>query len=220
MVAAAHADNVMTHNEPARSLAVQRRRESRRDEFRIQERLTHLLNRHLDPATSFWCSLENRPLSMLSGLYGRRRGIVAGMPDLVVIQARGDGLVRVACVELKSRAGVASQSQKEVRDRMLSVGIAWWLARSPRAALAALRRSDIAFRREWKEPQLAKWEGPFENPHARLPQHPRVAAERAAARKRWRERQRIRDAAQRAAAARYEGAQTPDGPSPAVVRAD
>ena len=171
------------------AFAVERRRASQREEWRMQERLTHLLNRYLDPATSFWCSLENRPLSMLSGLYGRRRGIVAGMPDLVAIQARGDGLVRVACVELKSRAGVASQSQKEVRNRMLPVGIAWWLARSPRAALAALRRSGIAFRREWKEPQLAKWEGPFENPHARLPQHPRVAAQRAAARKRWRLRQ-------------------------------
>ena len=163
----------MTDNDATGSLAVQRRRESRQDEGRIQERLTHLLNRYLDPATSFWCSLENKPLSMLSALYGRRRGILAGMPDLLVIQARGDGLVRVACVELKSRAGVASQSQKEVRNRMLPVGIAWWLARSPRAALAALRRSDIAFRREWKEPQLAKWEGPFENPHARLPQRDR-----------------------------------------------
>ena len=111
------------------------------------------------------------------------------MPDLVAIQARGDGLVRVACCELKSPAGIASKSQQKIRDRMMPIGIAWWLARSPRAALAALRRSGIAFRREWKEPQLAKWEGPFENPHARLPQHPRVAAQRAAARKRWRLRQ-------------------------------
>jgi hypothetical protein len=188
-MAVANTHNIMSDNERAGSFAAQRRRESRREEFRMQERLTHLLNRYLDPTTSFWCSLENRPLSMLSGLYGRRRGIVAGMPDLVVFQGRSDGLVRVACVELKSRAGVASQSQKEVGDRMLPVGIAWWLARSPRAALAALRRSGIAFRREWKEPQLAKWEGPFENPHSRLAQHPRVAAERAAARKRWRLRQ-------------------------------
>ena len=163
----------MTDNDATASLAVQRRRESRQDEGRIQERLTHLLNRYLDPATSFWCSLENKPLSMLSALYGRRRGILAGMPDLLVIQARGDGLVRVACCELKSPAGIASKSQQKIRDRMMPIGIAWWLARSPRAALAALRRSGIAFRREWKEPQLAKWEGPFENPHARLPQRDR-----------------------------------------------
>ena len=191
----------MTDNDATASLAVQRRRESRQDEGRIQERLTHLLNRYLDPATSFWCSLENKPLSMLSALYGRRRGILAGMPDLLVIQARGDGLVRVACCELKSPAGIASKSQQKIRDRMMPIGIAWWLARSPRAALAALRRSGIAFRREWKEPQLAKWEGPFENPHARLPQHPRVAAERAAARKRWRLRQanRARETAKLAA---------------------
>ena len=189
MAAAANTHNVMTDNESAGSFAVKRRRESRREEFRIQERLTHLLNRYLDPATSFWCSLENRPLSMLSGLYGRRRGIVAGMPDLVVFQARSDGLVRVACVELKSRAGVASQSQKEVRDRMLPVGIAWWMARSTNAAMTALRMSNIMFRREWKERKLKPWEGPFADPNKRLPQHPRVAAERAAARKRWRLRQ-------------------------------
>src|SRR6476646_3580689 len=51
-----------------------------------------------------------------------------------------------------------------------------------------------------------------QHPTAR-PRAPNVAARRRAARQRWRERQRIRVAAQRAAAVRYEGAQTPDGPA-------
>jgi hypothetical protein len=36
-------------------------------------------------------------------------------------------------------------------------------------------------------------EGPFENPHARLPQHPTVARERAAAQQRYRQRRRKRE---------------------------
>jgi hypothetical protein len=172
------------------AFAVERRRACRKEEWQMQEQLTHLLNRHLDPATSFFCSLENKPLTMLSGLFGKRRGILRGMPDVMVIQARGDGLVRTVFIELKAKAGIASRSQKEICNRMLPVGIQWWLARSPRAALAALQRSDIAFRREWKEPLLGKWEGPFCDPTMRLPQHPKVAAQRRAARRRWRERQR------------------------------
>jgi hypothetical protein len=39
---------------------------------------------------------------------------------------------------------------------------------------------------EWLEP----WEGPFGNPYARLPQHPQVTRERAAARQRSRGRER------------------------------
>jgi hypothetical protein len=47
--------------------------------------------------------------------------------------------------------------------------------------------------------EIERWEGPFENPHARLPQYPEVAAERAAAQQRYRERRREREAAQLAA---------------------
>jgi len=60
----------------------------------------------------------------------------------------------------------------------------------------ALHRSRVPFRRKWEPPQLPDWEGPFANPTRKLPQAPDVAAERTAARKRWRERQRARAAAQ------------------------
>ena len=52
----------------------------------------------------------------------------------------------------------------------------------------------------------------------RLPQAPDVATRRRAARRRSRERQRVRHAAQPVAAARYERAQTPVGPLPAAAR--
>ena len=52
----------------------------------------------------------------------------------------------------------------------------------------ALHLSGVVLCRPWKPPRL-KWEGPFAGPTQRLPQAPEVA-ERAVARKRWRERQR------------------------------
>jgi hypothetical protein len=72
-------------------------------------------------------------------------------------------------------------------------------ARSARAALTALVRSGVVFRREWKLAQLRPWEGPFGDPTQRKPHHPKVAAKRREAKRRSRERQRARQAATPAA---------------------
>ena len=101
----------------------------------------------------------------------------------------------------------------QVRSEMLPAGADWWLVRSARAALMALHLSGVVFRRKWKPPRLQPWEGPFADPTQRLPQAPGVAARRRAARRRWLSRQRAR-----VATARYEGAQTPDGPVLAAAR--
>jgi hypothetical protein len=187
----------------AESFAVQRRRESRREEWTEQTKLAGMLAKYLDPACTFWTSLENKPLSRLGGIFQKRRGVRSGLPDVLVIWRR-----KPIFVELKSRAGVASKVQKQVRLEMLRAGADWWLARSARAALMALHLSGVVFRRRWKPPRLKPWEGPFADPHQRLPQAPDVAARRRTARRRWRERHRAR-ATQRAATARYERAQTP-----------
>jgi hypothetical protein len=101
---------------------------------------------------------------------------------------------------MQSRRGVASKVQRQIRDELLAAGVKfWWLARTPRAFLIALHRSGVPLIR-WNPPKkLARWEGPFENPHARLPQHPAVARERAAAQQRYRQRRREREAARLAA---------------------
>ena len=201
----------MTDNEAAGSFVAQRRRESRRQEWTEQTKLAEMLDKYLDPADTFWTSLENKPISRLSGIFQKRRGVRSGLPDVQVIW-RGKPIF----VELKSRAGVASKTQKKIRLEMLPAGADWWLTRSARAALMALHLSGVVFRRRWKPPRLKPWEGPFADPNQRLPQAPDVAALRRAARRRWRARQRAR-AAQCAAAARYEGAQTPVGPLPAAT---
>jgi hypothetical protein len=51
------------------------------------------------------------------------------------------------------------------------------------------------FRRRWKPPRLKPWEGPFADPTQQLPEAPDVAAQRRAARQRWRAHQRAREAA-------------------------
>jgi hypothetical protein len=194
------------------SFAVRRRRESRRQEWTEQTKLAEMLAKYLDPTDTFWTSLENKPISRLSGIFQRRRGVRSGLPDVHVIW-RGKPIF----VELKSRAGVASKAQKQVRLEMLPAGAAWYMARSARAAVMALHLSGVVFRRHWTPPRLKPWEGPFADPAQRLPQAPDVAARRRAARRRWRLRRRARGA-QRAATACHKGPQTPDGPALAVAR--
>jgi hypothetical protein len=155
-------------------------------------KLTALLEAYCDPATTWWTAHDVVASSATSGAMRRRRGVRAGLPDTQIIY-RGKPIF----IELKSRAGVASRSQKQTRTELLVAGAIWWMARSARAAMTALLLSDVVFRRRWRAPKLAAWEGPFSTP-GRLPQHPRVKAERAAARRRWRERQRARAATESA----------------------
>ena len=201
---------------PAASLAAVRRRDNRREEWRQHERLASLLRRYL-PKDVFWTSLENAPRSRLGGLFARRRNVRAGIPDLLII-ASGELILKVIFIELKSKRGVLSAAQRQVRAELVKVGCSWWLARSARSALVALHKEGVGFKRRWQPPKrLRPWEGPFLGTEKRLPQHPQVANERRAARRRWRLRQRAR-AAQRAGTARYEGAQTPDGPALEAAR--
>jgi hypothetical protein len=143
-----------------------------------------MLGKYLDPADTFWTSLENKPISRIAGIFQKRRGCRSGIPDELVL-FRGKPIF----VELKSRAGVATKMQKQVRVELLQAGANWWMARSARAALMALHLSGVVFRRQWKPPRLKPWEGPFADPTQRLPQAPEVAARRRVARRRWRARQ-------------------------------
>jgi hypothetical protein len=95
----------MTDNEAAGSFATQRRRESRREEWSEQTKLARLLTKYFDPTCTFWTSLENKPLSQLSGTFQKRRGVRSGLPDVLVIFCQ-----KPIFVELKSRAGIATKS--------------------------------------------------------------------------------------------------------------
>ena len=185
----------MPQSAAAGSIAVQRRRERRREEWREQMKLSVMLDKFLHPTGTFWTSLENKPISRISGIFQKKRGVRSGIPDVFVLY-----LGRPIFVELKSRVGVATKVQKQVRVELLPAGATWWMARSARAAMMALHLSGVVFRRRWKPPRLKPWEGPFADPHQRLPQAPDVAARRRAARRRWRAHQRVRETSKPATA--------------------
>jgi hypothetical protein len=165
--------------------AQRRRRKFRRQEFQRQVRLTELLVKYLDSECTAWSSLENRPRSVVAGMLAKRAGVRSGIPDTLVI-FRGLPIF----VELKSDAGVPSKTQLEFREALVAAGARWWWVRSPQAALTALQRSGVEFRRPWSSRALRAWEGPFAGEEA--PEHPAVVARRRAYARRWRERNRAR----------------------------
>jgi hypothetical protein len=77
------------------------------------------------------------------------------------------------------------------REALLRAGAQWWVCRSARAAMWALRKSGVKFRtltnedgtiERWQQPELQPWEVPKRNPHERRPRapdywEPAVAAE-------------------------------------------
>lgn len=156
-------------------------------EWSEQIKLTEQLEELLDPACTFSTSIDSYAGSALTGASRRRRGVRAGVPDVLVLY-RG----KLVGIELKSARGVASETQKQVRDRFVAAGADWWLCRSANAALVALQLSGVKFRREWQRPRLADWEGPFSDPHRRLPQAPDVRIQRRAASRRLRARIKCR----------------------------
>jgi hypothetical protein len=74
----------LTDNAAAGSVAVQRRRESRREKLSEQTELAELLAKYL-PAGVFSSGLKNKPLSRLSGFLQKQRGITSGLPDVLVL---------------------------------------------------------------------------------------------------------------------------------------
>jgi hypothetical protein len=55
----------------------------------------------------------------------------------------------VVFIELKSRRGVASKSQKQTRLEMLPTGARWAMVRSARAGMTMLQRLGVPFRRKY-----------------------------------------------------------------------
>jgi hypothetical protein len=188
-----------------------RRRKSQREEWGTQTALAEMLPRYFDPRTVFWASLENRPRSRLSGLLQKKRGVRSGLPDLMLVCRQ-----KTVFIEVKSRSGRASRAQKQVRGELLAVGCEWFMARSPRAALAAMARAGLPFRRPLRPVHLRPWEGPFTGAERRLPQHPEVRARQREACRRWRERKRARalEAAARVSVARSVAVRTGRGRRP------
>jgi hypothetical protein len=114
----------------------------------------------------------------------KRRGCRAGTPDILLLCGQLIGL------ELKSLSGRVSRAQEEVRLQILRAGGTWVMVRTARAALVALHRLGVPFRRAWKPPALEPWEEPVSDPGQPIVWHPEVLRQWREDKKRRRVRQR------------------------------
>jgi hypothetical protein len=99
------------------------------------------------------------------------------VPDILVL-CRG----KLTGIELKSRHGKCSPPQRAAREALLRAGArGWWVCRTARAAMWALRKSGVTFRTasnddgtidRWQSPRLPAWEVPKRDPHERRPRAP------------------------------------------------
>jgi len=157
---------------------------ARREEWQEQVKLCLLLDKWLDPACTFWTATDPVAPSPTSGAMRKKRGVKPGVPD-VLVWYRGKSIT----IELKSRRGQCSPSQRLAREALLRAGARWWVAKTARAAMWALRKSDVPFRTIvhedgtlecWQQPELPAWEVPKRNPHERRPRAPDWEPEAAA----------------------------------------
>jgi hypothetical protein len=149
---------------------------ARREEWREQVKLSRLLDKWLDPACTFWTATDPVAPSATSGAMRKKRGVKPGVPD-VLIWYRGKSIT----IELKSRRGQCSRSQRAVREALLRAGAQWWVCRSADAAMWVLGKSGVPFRtivhedgtiERWQQPDLPAWEVPKGDPHERRPRAP------------------------------------------------
>ena len=149
---------------------------ARREEWQEQVKLSLLLDKWLDPTCTLWTATDPVAPSATSGAMRKKRGVKPGVPD-VLVWYRGKSIT----IELKSRRGQCSRSQRLVRERLLRAGAQWWVCRSANAAMWALAQSGVRFRafingegglEYWQPPRLPEWERPKSNPHERRPRAP------------------------------------------------
>jgi len=149
---------------------------ARREEWQEQVKLSLLLDKWLDPTCTLWTATDPVAPSATSGAMRKKRGVKPGVPD-VLVWYRGKSIT----IELKSRRGQCSRSQRLVREALLRAGARWWVCCSAHAAMWALRKSGVPFRTIvhedgtlecWQQPELPAWEVPKRNPHERRPRAP------------------------------------------------
>ena len=149
---------------------------ARREKWQEQKQLARLLDKWLDPACTFWTATDPVAASALSGAIRKQRGVKPGVPDHLILH-RG----KLVTIEMKSRQGRCSASQRAAREALLRAGAEWWECRSAHAAMWALAISGVCFRtltnhdgtlERWQQPKLPAWEVPKRDPHERRPRAP------------------------------------------------
>jgi hypothetical protein len=119
-------------------------------------KLARLLDKWLDPACSFWTATDPVAPSVTSGAMRKKRGVRPGVPD-VLVWYHGQSIT----IELKSRRGQCSPSQRATREALLRAGAQWWVCRSANAAMWSLYKSGVPFRTIVHEDgTIERWQQP------------------------------------------------------------
>lgn len=147
-----------------------------RREWKEQVRLAQLLNNWLDPIRVCWTATDPVAASVTSGFLRKKRGVRPGIPDVLVWYC-GQSIT----IELKSRHGQCTPSQRAMRTELVRAGVQWWVCRSAISAMATLYAAGVPFRlhvaddgtlERWVQPELPDWERSKSAPHERRPRAP------------------------------------------------
>jgi hypothetical protein len=90
---------------------------SRREEWQEQVKLSFLLDKWLDHTCTFATATDPVASSAKSGAMRKKRGVKPGLPDTLILH-RG----KLVTLELKSRQGRCSPSQRAAREALLRAG--------------------------------------------------------------------------------------------------
>ena len=154
------------------------------------------------PADCYWNATDATTASPTTGRLRRLRGCKAGAPDIWILYCG-----RLITIELKSKGGRCTMSQRAAREALLGAGAYWVECRSVNAVMQAVRDAGIPFNMIahnngiecWRQPALEPWEVPRRHPDEPRPRAPEVAEEHRAMMRAWRGRRRARRAAKLAA---------------------
>jgi hypothetical protein len=153
-------------------------------EWREQQNLCRLLNTWL-PDDAFWTAIDTVARSATAGAMRKRRGVKAGLCDVIVWYRR-----RTYCIELKGPYGQCRPAQRLVREQMLRAGVSgFWFCRTAESVLVVLADNGVKFRTLvnadgttecWQRPALEPWEIPKTEPRERRPRPPHYWAPKVA----------------------------------------
>lgn len=122
-------------------LNVERKKKRKRDEADFQSALVEEL-RLILPSNAFVFAVPNGGTrNIVEAVNLKRQGVVAGVPDLIVIHAG-----RPIGLELKTHAGKLSDNQRITFHKLAAAGMRVEVIRSRDAAIAMLRDMGVPLR--------------------------------------------------------------------------
>ena len=110
-----------------------------RAEWLMQVEVARLFGTWL-PADCYWTATDATTASPTTGRMRQLRGCKAGAPDLWILYCG-----RLITIELKSKGGRCTPSQRAAREALLRAGADWFECRSANAVMWVLHEEGVPF---------------------------------------------------------------------------